>query len=1157
MAQPPIHRVLAHLRGMVRAPGDAALADGDLLRQFAERNDEAAFVQLMDRHGDLVWGVCQRVLGQVQDAEDAYQATFLVLARQAAAIAKKDSVRGWLHGVAYRIAKNARRAAAVRRKREGRTEPRPPEDASEELTWKEVRQVLDEEMARLPEKYRLPLLLCYLEGKTQDEAARELGWGQGVFRGRLDRGRERLHRRLSRRGLGLSAGLSAILLTQGVSRAAVPAALRTATMEALTLSAAGTISAPVAVLMEGTLRTMFLAKIKLAAGVVLSLAVLVAGAGWAAQQAGGGKREETPQTTGPEGPAKTPDPSKPQKPQTRLMDFYGDPLPPGALARLGTLRLRHGGTDTFVTYSPDGRFLASWDCHNGFNSHKIRLWDAQTGRPLLTSSLIEGNTIAFSPDGKLLATATVDPTQQKCQVVLWQTETGQEVRRLTATANASIDKAPGFAGTPVRIRTLAFSPDGKTLAAGGDHPELSLWETATGKEIRRIPGAKGIELVAFEPDGRTLISIGLGDGVRWWDVQTGKPRRQLLQTELAELQGRAGRGTLIALSPDRQVLAWIGNAQVAGQPGVVRQWNLTANKELTPLRHPNSIQGIAFSPDGKMLATSGWGASGSSCKIRFWNPATGQKIRQTSDTVNPYTMSLAFSPNGKRLASSGNESAVRLWEVANGKEVIPAVGHRSGVSHLAFLADDKRAITAGYESDLRVWDAATGKPLECSALYPPNYSGSVGVRALAISPDGQTLGLWTGENVIRLLDARTGKEIRRWKGHSGGDRPRRTKGLLAPVFAPRGLTFSPDGKYLAVGSFDGTVPVWETATGKEHQVLRPMDGIISLVAFSPDGKYLAAVFGTNRVVLLVDVSTGKQVHAWKSEAVSGDVIYGLAFSPDGKTLAAGRGRELHLWSLASGKRLLQVPGKEDVNSVAFSPDGRILAACSGGTLRLWETATNAECQQFVDPSGRTSSVTFSLDGQRIGTISGEGTVLLWDIRRFRRVKQPGKLADRDLQTFWSTLAGDGTKKVHDAIVDLADAPHQAIPFLQERLLSPLPDPKRLAQLIADLNSEQFPVRQKAEQELEKIGEAAESVLRQTLAADKPSLEVRRRVEQLLEKLETLTPQRLQQARAIQVLERADTPEAKKLLETLAQSTQRSRLAREAKMSLDRLNKRAG
>jgi RNA polymerase sigma factor (sigma-70 family) len=275
MAHPPVQRFLSRIRGLVRQTGGGPTTDAALLHRFVEQHDDAAFADLLDRHGGLVWGVCYRVLGHVADAEDAFQASFLVLARKAGVV-RKESLPGWLHGVAMRVASRLRRGETARRQRESQAGLRESGNEPDEPTWREVRQVLDEELARLPDKYRLPLLLCYLEGKTQDEAAQELGWAVGVFRGRLDRGREQLRQRLLRRGIGLPAALAAALMAGRGVRAAVAADLAAKTVRAVSLCAAGeaAASAPLSAVVEGVLRAMWLTNIKVAAALVLSFALL-------------------------------------------------------------------------------------------------------------------------------------------------------------------------------------------------------------------------------------------------------------------------------------------------------------------------------------------------------------------------------------------------------------------------------------------------------------------------------------------------------------------------------------------------------------------------------------------------------------------------------------------------------------------------------------------------------------------------------------------------------------------------------------------------------------------------------------------------------------------------------------------------------------------
>src|SRR5579871_2674908 len=216
--------VLQHIRKLVAAETTGTLPDRELLERFIHHGDEAAFAILVRRYGPMVLGVCRRVLGQVHDAEDACQATFLVLARKATSIRRKDSIGSWLHGVAYRAAANLKRDTARRHAHETRL-VKLPEVEPADITWREVRVVLEEELQRLPKRFQAPLLLCYLEGKTRDEAARALGWSLGTVRGRLERGRELLRLRLTRRGLTLSTALLASLLTENAVAGTLPATL--------------------------------------------------------------------------------------------------------------------------------------------------------------------------------------------------------------------------------------------------------------------------------------------------------------------------------------------------------------------------------------------------------------------------------------------------------------------------------------------------------------------------------------------------------------------------------------------------------------------------------------------------------------------------------------------------------------------------------------------------------------------------------------------------------------------------------------------------------------------------------------------------------------------------------------------------------------------
>jgi RNA polymerase sigma factor (sigma-70 family) len=261
------------------SPAEEGTADADLLERFLTTRDEAAFEVLVGRHGSMVLGVCVRVLGDTHAADDAFQATFLVLARQAQAIRKRTSLGSWLHGVAYRAALKARAREACRRLHEREAMPPEPTDPARDLLWRDLRPELDAALDRLPEKYRVPLILCYLEGKTQQEAAQLLGWNLGTLATRVMRGRTRLRSLLVRRGVGLSIAGLTTALEQGPASAVVPPALVCSTVgHAVYIvagpTAAGVIPDSVQRLVKGVLHTMRYAKIRKALMVAIAAVLL-------------------------------------------------------------------------------------------------------------------------------------------------------------------------------------------------------------------------------------------------------------------------------------------------------------------------------------------------------------------------------------------------------------------------------------------------------------------------------------------------------------------------------------------------------------------------------------------------------------------------------------------------------------------------------------------------------------------------------------------------------------------------------------------------------------------------------------------------------------------------------------------------------------------
>src|SRR5262245_28596164 len=308
-----VSRILPHLR---RAAGqhEIALPDEELLRRYLSARDQSAFAALVKRHGAMVFAVSQSVLRQRHDAEDVFQTAFLILARKADTIRRHEGVGCWLHRVAYHVALKMRANNARRQAREAKAvPPTADESACDDLTWAELRALLHAELARLPERFRGPLVLCYLEGLTQDEAAQRLGWTAATVKGRLQRGREMLRRRLERRGVALTAVLGAALTGQSLAAPVSAALVET------TLRAAGQ---PMRV--PPSLATSLVGSVlrpRMPARAALSAVLLAVGLAW-----GVGKLLPKPGGTEP------PVSDKPAQRQTQRTDLYGDPLPEGAVA---------------------------------------------------------------------------------------------------------------------------------------------------------------------------------------------------------------------------------------------------------------------------------------------------------------------------------------------------------------------------------------------------------------------------------------------------------------------------------------------------------------------------------------------------------------------------------------------------------------------------------------------------------------------------------------------------------------------------------------------------------------------------------------------------------------------------------------------------------
>jgi RNA polymerase sigma factor (sigma-70 family) len=588
--------VLEYIRGLVGAGTASDVSDQELLARFVTQRDQGAFEVLVRRYGPLVLGVCRRRLWDPQDVEDAYQATFLVLVRKAGSLRRRELLRNWLYGVANRIAVRARAYAARRRDRQRHVDDVAATETPCAATQREVRAVLDDEVLRLPEKYRAPVLLCYFEDKTNQEAAGLLGWPLGTVATRLARAREILGLRLVKRGLALSVGaLSAALAQEAV--AAVPPALTVAALKTGALAAAGVVvpdgmSTQALALAQSAGGELFRGRLKLV--IVLLLAVTMAGASVGA--------------LGRFSRATDRERSRARDPQTHQVD--NQPGQKFVWRERGTLNvLRARGSVHALAFTADGKTLASAGMLNqpqpqaegpSTLDSAVKLWNVATGElrgtlgagavsPDLRQAGGGGGTnrraLAFSPDGQTLATAAT-------ALSLWDVAHGkvcatihEEVHCLRYSADGTMlcglasdgaMKEWDAATTTLRAThrldlgepwKMALAPGGKVLALlnPGD-PSPKLWDAASGKARTFAPRKDtdaSITAIAFAPDGKTLASGHVDGTVSLWDVVT--------REELVTLDGHEAQITALAFTADGRTLA------SGDQNGVVKFW--AAEKE--------------------------------------------------------------------------------------------------------------------------------------------------------------------------------------------------------------------------------------------------------------------------------------------------------------------------------------------------------------------------------------------------------------------------------------------------------------------------------------------------------------------------------------------------------------------------------------------------
>jgi WD40 repeat protein len=820
-----------------------------------------------------------------------------------------------------------------------------------------------------------------------------------------------------------------------------------------------------------------------------------------------------------------------QKPRRARTDNYGDPLPPGALARLGTVRLRHPGTIIAVTYSPDGKLLASggWD-------KVVRLWDSKTGKQVRTLSGLRGTAVrslSFSPDGKILAAGVWDDV-----VRIWDVASGRQVRQLGKKTED--------------LCWLAFSPDGKTLAVSS-HDTVRLWETAGWRERKPLQAKGGrVQAVAFSADGKYLLGGEVG-GVSSWNLAAGGVRVFHL-----------GKGTYCAaISRNGDKVAASGS-----RGGGVVLWDGHTGKELQRFHGPprrrreGGATAVQFSPDGKTLAASGWDGF-----VLIWDVRSGKLLHQFGRGEADF-WHVAFAPGGKVLACAA-ERAVRLWDTATGKELLLPGAPCRAIESVTFTPDGKH-IAWGEGNLVRFTDVVSLKEVRRF------QSDQETVSRIVFAPDGKTFATEDGGRTVRLWETATGRSFRAWvnalivKSDVGGEarEPLRVTPDLKRII----IWHTPEYDWSEGGitEEDLGVAVKEAGTGKLVLNFRRAEGGFGVVDVSPAGNLLALaargrisngselasrLLTDGQTILLHDATTGKELCRLKGPRA---VVKRVRFSPDGRALlAACENGDLCVWELASARERLRLnPHAGKSFGMTCSADGQLVATWAGeGPVCLWDLATGQKLKALDGHRGGVCQAAFSPDGSLLATAGKDATGLLWDLSGLRGKTRPRPihLAAKDLDRLTVELGSPDAAVAWRAILKLEAAGRQALPYLEQRLRAKRPNAEEIAKLIGDLGSSKFAVREKAERELAEIIDFAAPALRRVLK-NGPTLEVRRRVERLLAQRSggLWRGRSLHVVRAIEALERIGTAEAKQALKELAASKPEDRLSREAMAALGRL-----